>query len=202
MRLVRPPLLRFSRGKFEFGSSGQIPLRPLTRKEFYELAAHCRAYARELAKHDQNRVSLKHCYEFNQWLPSVKSYDLLAPHLVTLRPARPIARWQVLILGAVAGLIGFLLLSRQLSQATSSLIFYGFLFSLLMVAFFVPERLYGTTIELLEGKVLRVVDALERVLQSEELGFTEAAYFHVKEDLQASRQELRQQIDLAHRRWR
>ena len=82
------------------------------------------------------------------------------------------------------------------------MVFYGYLFALLIVAFFVPERLYGTTIELLEGKVLRVVDALEHVLQSEELGFTEAVYFHVKEDLQASKQELRQQIDLAHRRWR
>ena len=110
MRLVRPPLSLLSRARFRLGSSGQTPLRPLTRKEFYELAAHCRAYAQELAKHDQNRVSLKHCYEFNRWLPSVKSYDRLAPHLATLRPARPIARWQVLVLGAITGLIGFLLI--------------------------------------------------------------------------------------------
>ena len=177
-------------------------MRPLTRKEFYELAGQCRARAQELARHDQNRVSLKHCYEFNQWLPQVQSYDLLAPYLATLRPARPIARWQVFILAAVAGLIGILLFGRGLDQAMRSMLLYGFLFSLLIFTFFVPERLYGTTIELLEGKVLRVVDALERVLQSEDLEFSEAAYFRVKEDLQVSKRELRQQIDLAHRRWR
>ena len=43
---------------------------------------------------------------------------------------------------------------------------------------------------------------MEQVLQDEELGFTEAAYFKVKEDLEVARRELRQQIDLAHRRWR
>lgn len=174
----------------------------MTRKDFYELAAQCRAYAQELARHDQNRVSLKHCHEFNQWLPVVKSYDLLRPQLATLRPARPIARWQVLILTVVGGLLIFLIVAPRLDQAIGSMVFYGFALSVLLFAFFVPERLYGTTIELLEAKVLRIVDALDNVLARDDLGFTEAVYFRVKEDLQTSRRELRQQIDLAHRRWR
>lgn len=202
MRLVRPSQSFSSRVRATIGFPRRPAIRPLTRKEFYELAEECRNYAQELARYDQNRVNLKKCHEFNRWLPRVKSYDLLAPRLVTLRPARPIARWQVVILGAVAGLLGMLFFGRTLDQSVMSLLLYGFIFSLFLFAFFVPERLYGTTIELLEGKVLRVVDALDHVLQNEELGFTEAAYFRVKEDLQVSRHELRQQIDLAHRRWR
>jgi hypothetical protein len=69
-----------------------------------------------------------------------------------------------------------------------------------MLLYFVPERLYGTTVELLEGKVLRVVDELDRMLQANEIGFTEAAFFKVRDNLSAARRELREQIDLAHRR--
>jgi hypothetical protein len=201
-RFVRPSSSFLDRAKSHLGSTGGGPLRPLTRREFYELAEQCRAYAQELARHDQNRVSLKHCHEFNQWLVRVKSYDLLRPYLATLRPARPIARWQVLILAVVAGLVGLLVFGPNLDRAAGSMILYGYMLSLLLFGFFIPERLYGTTIELLEGKVLRVVDALEQVLLSDALGFSEAAYFRVKEDLQVSKRELRQQIDLAHRRWR
>ena len=183
-----------------FGLGGERAMHPLTRKEFYELAAECRTYAQELARYDQNRVSLKHCHEFNRWLPAVKSYDLLNPHLASLKPARPIARWQVLILAVVAGMFVYLMFGQRLNGIMGSMLLYGFVFALLMFTFFVPERLYGTTIELLEAKVLRVVEALESVMQRDELGFTEAAYFRVKEDLRVSRTELRQQIDLAHRR--
>ena len=55
---------------------------------------------------------------------------------------------------------------------------------------------------MIEGKVLRIVEMLEAILQKGDLGFTEAAYFQAKENLQAARTELRQQIDLAHRKWR
>lgn len=199
---MRFPLSMFERAKMYFEPTSRLPEQPLTRKEFYELAEKCREYAQELARYDQNRVSLKHCNEFNQWLPTVKSYDLLKPHLRTLRPARPIARWQVLIVATLVGLIVFLLLGPRLGQAGGSLFLYGLMFALLLFAFFIPERLYGTTIEMLEGKVLRIVDALDHILQSGELGFSEAAFFRVKEDLEVSRRELRQQIDLAHRRWR
>ena len=184
------------------GITGKQSPRTLTRKELYDLAAYCRTYAMKLAKFDQSRVNLSQCYHFNKWLPGVKAYDLLQPKLASLKPARPINRWQVMTLMALSGLILYFALGRHLSQTTSAIVLYGIAFSLVIVVFFLPERLYGTTIELLEGKVLRVVDAMEQVLQDEELGFTEAAYFKVKEDLEVARRELRQQIDLAHRRWR
>ncbi|MCC6457318.1 MAG: hypothetical protein IT328_20355, partial [Caldilineaceae bacterium] len=43
--------------------------------------------------------------------------------------------------------------------------------------------------------------SLEQMLQADELGFSEAAYFRVKENLESARRDLREQIDLAHRRW-
>ena len=82
------------------------------------------------------------------------------------------------------------------SSFVTTYVFFLFFF------YFVPERFYGTTVELIEGKVLRIVEMLEAILQKGDLGFTEAAYFQAKENLQAARTELRQQIDLAHRKWR
>jgi hypothetical protein len=173
----------------------------LTRKEFYDMAEELREYAIELARHEQHRVSLKHCHEFNRWLPRIRAYDLLAPHLKDMQPARPIARWQVMTLVAVAGFILMLVLPGRVGGMFAVMMPYGVFFSLIIL-FFVPERLYGTTIELLEAKVLRVVETMEQLLMNKELGFTEAAFFKVKENLEAARRELRQQIDLAHRRWR
>ncbi len=172
----------------------------MTRKELYDLAAHCRAYSQELARHDQTRVNLHHCHEFNQWLAKVKSYDLLAQPLATLVPARPVARWQVLVLAGVLGVILILALAGRVDRVLNMIIIYGYFFSML-IFYFVPERFYGTTVEMIEAKVLRVVDALDRLLQTAELGLTEAAYFRVKENLEAARRELRQQIDIAHRRF-
>jgi hypothetical protein len=91
-------------------------------------------------------------------------------------------------------------LPGRVDRNISSASIYGY-FLLLVVFYFVPERLYGTTIELLEAKVLRVVDALDQLLHTTELGLTEAAYFRVKENLETARRELREQIDLAHRRF-
>jgi len=171
---------------------------PLTRKEFYELAEFCQQYAHELARHDQHRVNLKHCHQFNQWLSQVKSYDLLAPSLRNLKPARPIARWQVMVLGVVIGLILLFMLPARADQFMRSFITYAYFFGLIIL-FFVPERIYGTTVELIEAKVLRVVEEMEKLLLADKLDFSEAAYFQAKENLQAAREELRQQIDLSSR---
>ncbi len=172
----------------------------LTRKEFYDLAQQCRDHAKELARHEQTRVSLRHCHEFNTWLAKVKSYALLSKPLSSLNAARPVARWQVMTLAATVGLIIFLAISGRVDRSLSSIFFYGYFFSLIIL-FFVPERLYGTTIELLEAKVLRVVDALDELLFSRELELTEAAFFRAKENLEIARRELREQIDIVHRRF-
>lgn len=172
---------------------------PLTRQAFYQLAEHCRDHAKELARHEQAHVSLKHCHEFNAWLAEIKRYDQLQRPLASLAAAWPIARWQVMVLGAVLGLVIFFSLAGRVDRGVAMLFFYGYFF-LVIMSYFMPQWVYGTTIELLEAKVLRVVDALESLLQSGELDLTEAAFFRVKENLEEARRELRQQIDLAHRR--
>ena len=165
------------------------------------MAERCRTLAVELAQHDQSRVNLNQCRQFNAWLPVVRSYDLLAPRLATLRPARPIARWQIMLLGLAAGFVTVGAFGSRLGQDAATMALYAISLALLLL-FFVPERMYGTTIELLEGKVLRIVDALEQILVADELRLSEAAYYRVKDNLEQARRELRQQIDLAHRRWR
>jgi len=176
-------------------------LTPLTRREFYRLTERCRTYALELAHFDQTRVNLQQCQQFNGWLRELKQYEQLAPALRTLRPARPVARWQLLILAVVLGLVIWLALQSRAYRLLSSSFVTTYVFFLFFF-YFVPERFYGTTVELIEGKVLRIVETLETILQKGEMDFTEAAYFQAKENLQAARTELRQQIDLAHRRWR
>ncbi|MCX6045584.1 MAG: hypothetical protein NT075_10765 [Chloroflexi bacterium] len=173
--------------------------RPLTRREFYQLAERCHAYALELAHYDQGKVNLKQCHEFNRWLAQIKLYDLLTAPLQTLKPARPIARWQLLVIGLVLGLILFVVVSERNTRAWAMSFLYSYSF-LLIIFYFVPERFYGTTTELIEGKLLRVVDTLDALLSENKLDFTEAAFFQTKENLEAARRELRQQIDLAHRR--
>jgi len=106
-----------------------------------------------------------------------------------------------MLLGLAAGLVAYGVFGSRLGQNAAAMALYAIFFTLLLL-FFVPERMYGTTIELLEGKVLRIVDALEQVLVADELRLSEAAYFRVKDNLEQARRELRQQIDLAHRRWR
>lgn len=174
------------------------PLKSLTRRDFYKLAERCRAYALELAHYDQTHVNLKQCHEFNQWLAQVKAYDLLEQPLRNLQPARPIARWQLLVLGVVLGVLVLGALSERSPRAWSTAFLYSYA-ALLIIFYFVPERFYGTTIELLEGKVLRVVDALDGLLANNQLDFTDAAFFQAKENLESARRELRQQIDLVHR---
>ncbi|MFN8487104.1 MAG: hypothetical protein U0350_05885 [Caldilineaceae bacterium] len=178
--------------------SAKPPLKTLTRREFYKLAEYCRVYALELAHYDQTHVNLKQCHEFNRWLAQVKLYDRLNPPLATLKPARPVARWQLLVLGIVLGMLLLAALSKGDTRSGSTAFLYTYSAGL-VIFYFVPERFYGTTIELLEGKVLRVVDALEGLLTDNQLDFTDAAFFQAKENLEVARRELRQQIDLVHR---
>lgn len=172
-------------------------LTPLTRRDFFQLTERCQADASELARYDQGHVNLAQCHKFNAWLQQLKGYDLLAEPLRTLAPARPITRWQVMTLAVVLGLVGMLFLA---SRGVRTLNYSYFYFLVLFLLYFIPQRLYGTTIELLEGKLLRIVDLLYELLQRGDLEFSEAAFFQAKENLSAARRELRQQIDLAHRR--
>lgn len=174
------------------------PPLPLDRKAFYELAAECRAYAAELANFDQHRVNLKQCHRFNAWLAHVRRYDKLAPHLATMAAARPMSRWQIITLMIAVWMIMALALPGQVSQQWTMLLIGSWLLTI-VAAFFIPEAFYGTTTELLEAKVLRVVDTLLEILNSGAMEFTEAAHFKVRDDLLAARAELRLQIDLAHR---
>lgn len=168
------------------------------RKAFYALATECRTYAAELANFDQDRVNLKECHRFNAWLTHLRRYDRLAPRLAAMTMARPVARWQVVTLQVVVWVLLALVLPGVVSQQWYMVLLGGWLFTIVAV-FFLPEALYGTTTELLEAKVLRVVEILLEMLDSGALEFTEAAFFKAKENLLAAKAELRQQIDLAHR---
>lgn len=170
---------------------------PFSRREFYQVAERCRDYALELAAYEQSRVNLQQCQKFNAWLPELKAYEKLGPAIRPLTGTRLIARWQVMTLAVVIGLV--IMLSLATRSIRAPIFFYLYTFGLILL-FFVPERFYGTTIEMLEGKVLRIVEALEALLVSGEMEFSEAAFFQVKENLAIARRELRQQIDLAHRR--
>jgi len=174
------------------------PLAPLRRKEFYELTIFCRSYALELARFDQDRVNLTECYRFNTWLVQLKNYDRLAKSLRDLQPARPIARWQIMVLLVVAWLVMGLALTGRADRTWTTAILTG-MAGLIIVNLFIPESLYGTTIELLQGKVLRVVDLLLEILNGGSLELSEAVFFRARENLLTAREELRQQIDLAHR---
>lgn len=173
-------------------------MKPLTRKEFYEIAIECRERALELARHDQDRVNLAQCRHFNQWFEGLQAYEELAETLRPIRAARPINRWMVM--GGAFGLwlVATLLLGQPLGLVGRQALSVS-LMGTLIILLFVPERLYGTTVQMIEAKTLRVVEALEDLLLSGQMGFTEAAFFQVKENLEVARKELRQQIHLANR---
>jgi hypothetical protein len=171
---------------------------PLTRKEFYDLTVYCRTYTSELARFDQHRVNLKECNRFNTWLAEIKRYDKLAPLLRDLAPARPIARWQIMVLLAVLWLILWMALPGRVDRGLQAALLVGGM-GTIVVTLFLPESLYGTTMELLDAKVLRIVDVLLSLLNSGKMDLSEAVYFKAKENLTAAREELRLQIDLAHR---
>ncbi|MBX3001557.1 MAG: hypothetical protein KF893_23750 [Caldilineaceae bacterium] len=170
---------------------------PLTRKEFYDLAERCREEAFELARHDQSRVNLAQCRRFNEWLAELRRYDELAPHLKTISPARPINRWMVMAASLGIWLLAMLFFGQTLGPQGARLLTFGVTGTVILL-YFLPEGLYGTTIEMLEGKVLRIVEQLEELLFSRSMEVTEAVFFKIKENLEAARRELRQQIHLAH----
>ncbi|MYH62796.1 MAG: hypothetical protein F4148_13935 [Caldilineaceae bacterium SB0675_bin_29] len=171
----------------------------LTRKEFYELADQCRERALELAHYDQNRVNRKQCRLFNMWLARLKTYDQLAPSMQDISAARPITRYDLMAAAVVLWVISLFLLRDQLGMGGNRVLAFG-AWGLVILLYFLPESLYATTVELLEAKVLRIVEALEELLISQEMEVTEAVFFKIKENLNTARRELRQQIHLAHRR--
>lgn len=174
------------------------PSLPFTRKEFYDLAVACRAYATELADFDPRRVNLKQCHRFNAWLAHLKRFDRLGPRLASLQPARPVARWQVAILtGVLAGVLMLALAGRV--ERLALLFVLNSAILLVLMLYLAPERIVGTTVEEIEGRVLRVVRTLESMLAEDDQQFSQAAYFQVKANLEAAALELRQQLDLAHR---
>ncbi len=171
----------------------------LTRKEFYELADQCRERALELALYDQNRVNRNQCRRFNLWLARLKTYDQLAPSMQDISAARPITRYDLMAAAVVLWIVSMFLLRDQLGMGGNRILAFG-AWGLVILLYFLPESLYATTVELLEAKVLRIVEALEELLISQEMEVTEAVFFKIKENLNTARRELRQQIHLAHRR--
>jgi hypothetical protein len=168
----------------------------LTRSEFYKLSHQCLDYARRLATHDQDEVNRELCREYNQFLDHVRSYDLLRQPLARLRPARGITRWMVLS----AVLLVWLLLSVVGSQffgQLSLMLLLGISTMLIFMVYLVPPAAYGTPVEQIEGGVLAVVTELQKILSSEQLNLSEAAYFVVRDVLQEASDELRQQVYLS-----
>ncbi|MFM7583329.1 MAG: hypothetical protein ACKO9F_11535, partial [Caldilinea sp.] len=94
--------------------------------------------------------------------------------------------------------VGWLLLAGQFYTQGGSWLFASAVLAIAAL-FWIPEDLYGTTVELLEGKLLYVVDSLLALLDSGQMEFTEAAFFQARQNLLDAHAELRQQIDLAHR---
>jgi len=169
----------------------------LTRKNFYAISIECRERALDLARNDQHRVVPAQCRIFNEWLVKLKGYKRLAGSVGRISAARPITRWHLMSLAGLLWIL-FVLFAGQGMGTTGQRVMGFVLAGALILLYFLPERLYGTTTELLEGKVLRVVETLEKILLAQEMGFSEAAFFQVKENLQAARHELREQIRLVH----
>jgi hypothetical protein len=172
----------------------ETPVQALTRHEFYKLAHECREFAHRLATHDQDSVDRAMCGEYNAFLPRVRSYDRLREPLSRLRPARPISRLMVLT-WLIAGWMVLVLLGRQLPRPAYLLLLSLAPF-LIMSLFLVPQSLYGTTIEAIEGHLLVVVQTLQQILHSGEMDFTEAVYFVLRDVLQETADDLRQQVYL------
>ncbi len=180
------------------GTSPVASTRPFTRKEFYDLAFELRAWANQLASCDPRRVNLKHCHRFNDWLRQLRRFDLLAPTIATIKPARPVARWQVMALYVVVWLIVYMWSMGRVEGMAQMILLNGLALGFLSF-FFIPESVFGTTVEEIEAKTLRIVQAMEGMLARNEVDFSEAAFYKAREALEGARLELRQQLDLAHR---
>lgn len=177
--------------------SSEIATQSLTPKLFYDLAGTCQTFAEDLARLDPLRVDLPSCHRYNEWIASLRRYQELTKQ-ITMRPARPIARWQLLTLAVVAWIVLELALPGRVDRMLSTSILRGWFLGM-VILFFVPQRFYGTTVELLEGRVLLIVETMQRMLQNGDIQFSEAAFFRAKEILESTQRELRQQLDLVHR---
>jgi len=170
----------------------------LTRKIFYDLAVECRDLAQDLARHEQDQVDVALCRRFNDWLPRLLVYDALRTALPNLTPARPPPRNRLFGVITLISIILALIFREPLGR----LFLFAMVSAVTLTAitlFLLPVRFYGTTVALIEAKVLRVVNVLEAMLLGEEMDFTEAAFFVVKENLAAAQAELRQQLHFAQR---
>lgn len=176
--------------------SGAAVETTLTRQEFYKLAHECRDYAARLANNDQDRVSRDLHREFNEFLRRVQSYDRLEQPLSRLRPARGLNRTQVLVIVIAFWLAGTVF-ARQLLGSLGFLFVLSSGTMLALGVFLLPPATFGTTVEQMEGRLLVVVQALQRILETGEMDFTEAAYFVVRDVLREAAAELRQQVYLA-----
>ncbi len=171
----------------------------LTRNEFYKLSQACRDYARRLAVHDQQKVDRQLCLECNQFLAQAQAYDLLRDGLKAIRPARPLTRGLVMTAFFIVSFLLALLILPGLSR--DAMTFYSIAWPLVALGIFmVPPSFYGTSVEQIEGKILHMVEALQAILNKNQLDVTEAVFFTIKEMLDEAHNELYQQIYLAHPR--
>lgn len=167
----------------------------LTRKEFYNLAKECRAYALRLANHDQDSVNRVLCLEWNQFLARMCSYDQLGPRLASLRLARPITRAMVLV-GVLVIWLSMVVVGIRVLPQFPGLLGLSISVTLIFVVFLIPPATYGTSVEAIEGRVLAVVEALQDILEHGDMQFSEAVYFQARDTLREASDELRQQVYL------
>jgi hypothetical protein len=146
-----------------------------------------------LATHDQESVHRALCSEWNAFLPRMRAYDQLRSRLTRLQPARGITRGMVVVGTLAIYLFLALVVVRLIPQVISPLLLAASSLVVLGAAM-VPPATYGTSVEAIEGRVLVVVEALEKLLDEQQ--FTEAAYFAVRDVLREAESELRQQVFL------
>ncbi|MCS6844990.1 MAG: hypothetical protein NZ528_11830 [Caldilineales bacterium] len=165
---------------------------PLTRPEFYKLARRCRDFSAKLATRDHDVVDPEMCAEFNAFLAQVRRYDRLAGPLASLRPARPVTRRAVVGVALVLWLLT-LVFGGLVMSSTAWLVALSWSSTAILLVLLIPQSTYGTTVEQIEGRVLAVVEALQEILAGGEMGFTEAAFFQVRDLLQETAADLRLQ---------
>lgn len=165
---------------------------PLTRAEFYKLAQRCHAFSARLATRDHDVVDPEMCAEFNAFLKQAQRYDRLAGALASLRPARPITRQMVLGVTLALWLLT-LFFGGLVLAPTAWILVLSWSSTAILLVLLIPQSTYGTTVEQIEGRVLAVVEALQQLLAGGEMGFTEAAFFQVRDLLQETAADLRQQ---------
>ena len=172
---------------------------PLTRKEFYDLTVYCRTYAADLARFDQHRVNLKECNRFNTWLTQVKRYDKLNAALRDLAPARPIARWQIMVLLARAVGDPVVCAARPRRSRPDGGHAGRRRWARLSSCSSCPSPCTARRWNCSTPRSCAWSMPCWNCSTTASMDFTEAVYFRAKENLTAAREELRLQIDLAHR---